>query len=93
MGFGRTSTRYLEEFLSKSDIESTNILKLISENLTKGINKMVEIIQKLGQKANDINNLIFFRNFSYYGSKESLCSEHYHLEIFHGGNQCQFPAH
>ena len=56
--FNFFSTRYLEEFLSKSDIESTNILKLISENLTKGINKMVEIIQKLGQKGNDINNLI-----------------------------------
>ena len=56
--FNFFSTKYLEEFLSKSDLESSNILSLISENLTKGINKMVEIIQKLGQKGNEINNLL-----------------------------------
>ena len=56
--FNFFSTKYLEEFLSKSDLESSNILKLISDNLTKGINKMVEIIQKLGQKSKEINDLI-----------------------------------
>ena len=56
--FNFFSTKYLEEFLSKSDLESSNILKLISENLTKGINKMVEIIQKLGEKSKEINNLV-----------------------------------
>ena len=56
--FNFFNTKYLEEFLSKSDLESSNILSLISENLTKGINKMVEIIQKLGQKGNEINNLL-----------------------------------
>ena len=56
--FNFFGTKYLEDYLSKSDLESTNILKLISENLTKGVNKMVEIIQKLSQKSNEINNLI-----------------------------------
>lgn len=48
--FNFFSTKYLEEYLSKSDLESSNILKLISDNLSKGINKMAEIIQKLGKK-------------------------------------------
>ena len=56
--FNFFGTKYLEDYLSKYDLESTNILKLISENLTKGVNKMVEIIQKLSQKSNEINNLI-----------------------------------
>ena len=56
--FNFFGTKYLEDYLSKSDLESTNILKLISENLTKGVNKMVEIFQKLSQKSNEINNLI-----------------------------------
>jgi hypothetical protein len=56
--FNFFSTKYLEEYLSKSDLESSNILKLISDNLSKGINKMVEIIQKLGKKGMEINDLI-----------------------------------
>ena len=55
--FNFFGTKYLDDFLSKSDLDSTNILKLISENLTKSVNKMVEIIQKLSQKSNEINNL------------------------------------
>ena len=56
--FNFFSTKYLEEYLSKSDLESSNILKLISDNLSKGINKMAEIIQKLGKKGMEINDLI-----------------------------------
>ena len=56
--FNFFGTRYLEEYLNKIDSESTNILKMVSDNLTKSINKMVEIIQKLGQKGTEINNLI-----------------------------------
>ena len=56
--FNFFNNKYLEEFLSKSDLESTNILSLLSENLIKSINKMIEIIKKLGQKGNEINILI-----------------------------------
>ena len=56
--FNFFNNKYLEEFLSKSDLESTNILSLLSENLIKGINKMIEIIKKLGQKGNELNILI-----------------------------------
>ena len=56
--FNFFNNKYLEEFLSKSDLESSNILSLLSENLIKGINNMIEIIKKLGQKGNEINILI-----------------------------------
>ena len=56
--FNFFNTKYLEDYLNKSDLESSIILKLISDNLTKGVNKMIEIIQKLGKKGNEINNLI-----------------------------------
>ena len=56
--FNFFSTKYLEDYLSKSDLESANILKLIAENSNKSVNKMVEIIKKLEQRGNEINNLI-----------------------------------
>ena len=52
------NTKYLEDFLSKSDSESANILNLISENLTKATNTVIEIIKKLEQKGNEINTFI-----------------------------------
>ena len=52
------NTKYLEDFLSKSDSESANILKLISDNLTKATNNVIEIIKKLEQRGNEINALI-----------------------------------
>ena len=52
------NTKYIEDFLSKSDSESANILNLISENLTKAINTVIEIIKKLEQKGNEINTFI-----------------------------------
>ncbi len=52
------NTKYLEDFLSKSDSESANILNLISDNLTKATNNVIEIIKKLEQRGNEINVLI-----------------------------------
>ena len=52
------NTKYLEDFLSKSDSESANILNLISDNLTKATNNVIEIIKKLEQRGNEINALI-----------------------------------
>ena len=51
-------TKYLEDFLGKSDAESSNILKLISDNSFQSAYKMVEIIKKLAEKGNEINNII-----------------------------------
>ena len=63
--FNFFSTKYLEEYLSKSDLESSNILKLISDNLSKGINKLIEGLQnKLNQnelyikQLNDKNKIL-----------------------------------
>ena len=56
--FNFFGTKYLEEFLGKSDEESSKVLKLISENLTQSVNKMVEIIKKLALKGNEINNTL-----------------------------------
>ena len=52
------NTKYLEDFLSKSDSESANILNLISENLTKATNTVIDIIKKLEEKGNEINTFI-----------------------------------
>ena len=52
------NTKYLEDFLSKSDSESANILNLISENLTKATNTIIDIIKKLEEKGNEINTFI-----------------------------------
>ena len=52
------NSKYLEDFLSKSDAESANILNLISDNLTKATNNLIEIIKKLEQRGNEINILI-----------------------------------
>ena len=52
------NTKYLEDFLSKSDSESANILNLISDNLTKATNNVIEIIKKLEQRGNEIYALI-----------------------------------
>ena len=56
--FNFFNTLYLKNYLSQSDSESSKILSLINENLSKTINKMVEIIFKLGQKSNKLNNEI-----------------------------------
>ena len=52
------NTKYLEDFLSKSDADSANILNLISDNLTKATNNLIEIIKKLEQRGNEINVFI-----------------------------------
>ena len=56
--FNFFNTKYLEDFLSKSDSDSANILNLISENLTKATNTVIDIIKKLEQKGNEINTFI-----------------------------------
>ena len=56
--FNFFNTIYLKNYLSQSDSESSKILSLINENLSNSINKMVDIIFKLGQKSNKLNNEI-----------------------------------
>ena len=56
--FNFFNTKYLEQYLNQSDLQSSKILSLINENLTNSVNKMIDIIHKLGQKANKINNEI-----------------------------------
>ena len=56
--FNFFNTIYLKNYLSQSDSESSKILSLIKENLSNTINKMVDIIFKLGQKSNKLNNEI-----------------------------------
>ena len=52
--FNFFNTKYLEQYLNQSDLQSSKILSLINENLTNSVNKMIDIIHKLGQKANKI---------------------------------------
>ena len=54
--FNFFNIKYIEEFLSHSDLESSNILNLISDNMSKTVNKLVDIIFKLSKKSNQINN-------------------------------------
>ena len=56
--FNFFNTIYLKNYLSQSDSESSKILSLINENLSNTINKMVDLIFKLGQKSNKLNNEI-----------------------------------
>ena len=56
--FSYFNTKYLEEYLSKSDSESSKILVLISENMSNTINKLVDIIFKLGTKSKEINKQV-----------------------------------
>ena len=56
--FNFFNTLYLKNYLSQSDSESSKILSLINENLSNTINKMVDLIFKLGQKSNKLNNEI-----------------------------------
>ena len=54
--FNFFNSKYLEEYLSQTDLESSKILSLINENISDSVNKMVDIIMKLGQKSTKINN-------------------------------------
>ena len=54
--FNFFNVKYLDEFLIHSDSESSKILKLISDNMSKTVNKLVDIIFKLHKKSNQINN-------------------------------------
>ena len=54
--FNFFNSKYIKEFLSHSDLESSNILNLISDNMSKTINKLVDIIFKLSKKSSQINN-------------------------------------
>ena len=56
--FNFFNTKYLEEYLSHTDKESSKILNLIIKNMSQSVNKMVEIMNKLGEKSNKINNEI-----------------------------------
>ena len=56
--FSYFNTKYLEEYLSQSDSESSKILVLISENMSNTINKLVDIIFKLGTKSKEINKQV-----------------------------------
>ena len=56
--FNFFNNKYLEQYLNQSDMQSTKILSLINENLSNAINKTIDIIYKLGEKANKINNEI-----------------------------------
>ena len=56
--FNFFNTIYLKNYLNQSDSQSSKILSLINENLSNTINKMVDIIFKLGQKSNKLNNEI-----------------------------------
>ena len=56
--FNYFNTKYLEEYLSQSDSESSKILILISENMSNTVNKMVDIIFKLGTRSKEINKQV-----------------------------------
>ena len=56
--FSFFNAKYLEEYLSQSDPESAKILGLISENMFDSVNKLVDIIFKLGKKSTKINDEI-----------------------------------
>lgn len=56
--FSYFNTKYLEEYLSQSDSESSKILILISENMSNTVNKMVDIIFKLGTRSKEINKQV-----------------------------------
>jgi hypothetical protein len=54
--FNFFNTKYLGEFLNKSDPESSKILGIINENMSGSVNKVLDIIFKLGKKSNKLNN-------------------------------------
>ena len=54
--FNFFNTKYLGEFLNKSDPESSKILGIINENMFGSVNKVLDIIFKLGKKSNKLNN-------------------------------------
>ena len=54
--FNFFNTKYLKNYLNRSDSESSKTLSLINDNLFKTINKIVDIIFKLGKKSNTLNN-------------------------------------
>ena len=56
--FNYFNSKYLEEYLSQSDSESSKILILISENVSNTVNKLVDIIFKLGTKSKEINKQV-----------------------------------
>jgi hypothetical protein len=56
--FNYFNTKYLEEYLSQSDSESSKILILISENMSNTVNKMIDIIFKLGTRSKEINKQV-----------------------------------
>ena len=56
--FNYFNTKYLEEYLSQSDSESSKILALISENMSNTVNKMVDIIFKLGTRSKELNKQV-----------------------------------
>ena len=56
--FSYFNTKYLKEYLSQSDSESSKILILISENMSNTVNKMVDIIFKLGTRSKEINKQV-----------------------------------
>ena len=53
--FNFFNTKYLKNYLNRSDSESSKTLSLINDNLFKTINKMVDIIFKLGKKSNKLS--------------------------------------
>ena len=56
--FSFFNTKYLEEFLSQSDDESSKVLGLINDNMSDTIDKLANIIFKLGKQSKQINNEI-----------------------------------
>ena len=54
--FNFFNTKYLGEYLNKSDPESSKILGIINENMFGSVNKVLDIIFKLGKKSNKLNN-------------------------------------
>ena len=56
--FNFFNMKYLDDYLSQTDAESSNVLNLIIKNMNESVNKMVDIIYKLGEKSNKINNQI-----------------------------------
>jgi hypothetical protein len=56
--FNYFNSKYLEEYLSQSDSESSKILILISENMSNTVNKMIDIIFKLGTRSKEINKQV-----------------------------------
>ena len=56
--FNFFGSKYLEKFLCQSDSESSKILGIINENISESINKISDIIFKLGKKSNKLNNEI-----------------------------------